>query len=328
MSIDLTQCTLADYIVLKAMMGDSTMQPDTVSQPVPIQTATPITNYKPILENWNDDLRANDLSQATRNSYEIHVKAFFAWHRNDNLHSVKVGDVIDYRDRLKKMNKRPATINLKRVSLNRFFQFCVDSKILESNPVDTLKKSKEEPLPPNTPSESDVNKMRNYIKLNCEKRNDFNQLLIFDLMKTLGMRVSETLALTFKDIDVDERVIVIRDSKDKTRTVPIPDELMKSYKQFASNLNRSSNKNQRLFMFRGKAYAESSVRAFYHRIRKLAGIKTRFSPHSLRHYFCKTQIESGTPITHVKKICGHSSIEVTAKYAEPDLDDLRVSISK
>ena len=100
--------------------------------------------------------------------------------------------------------------------------------------METVKKEVEEPLPPSTPSELDVNKMRTHIRLNCLKRNDLNQLFIFDFMKTLGMRVSEVIKLTFKDIDVDGRVLVIRNSKGKTRTVPIPDNLLESYKQFAS----------------------------------------------------------------------------------------------
>ena len=328
MSIDMTQHTLAEYVELKAMMSDLTLPTDTPTQPV-TQTSKPIADYQPELESWKEDLRANDLSPATRNSYEIHVNAFFAHHGNENLHSVKVGDVIDYKDYLlKKRNLRPATVNLKRIALKRFFQFCVDSKVLESNPMATVKKVYEEPLPPSTPSESDVNKMRNHIRLNCEKRNDYNHLLLFDFMKTLGLRISEAIALTFKDIDIDERVLTIRYSKgNKTRYVPIPDDLMESYKQFASNLHRSSNKHQFIFMYRGKEYAEASVRSFYHRIKKVAGVN-KFSPHSLRHYFCKTQIESGTPLTHVAKICGHSSIEITAKYAEPNLDDLRVSLNR
>ena len=92
------------------------------TQPV-TSTSKPIADYKEMLESWKIDLIGNDLSDATRNSYTIHVEAFFVYHGNVNLHSVKVGDVIYYRNHLQKAGLRPATINLKRVSLNRFFQF-------------------------------------------------------------------------------------------------------------------------------------------------------------------------------------------------------------
>ena len=323
MSIDLSQCSVAEFLELKAKMEDFSPVADTPTQ-------TPTTeNYIPVLKSWEDELMNKDMSESTITSYQIHVKKFFEWHVDKDLHSVTPRRVIDYRNYLLKMNLRPATINLKRISLSRFFEFCVENGILKSNPVSNVKKSKEVKLPPSTPSESDVNKMRNYILENCRRRNDYNHLMIFDMMRLTGIRVSEAVNLIFSDIDVDERTILIRNSKGNvTRHVPIGDELLESYKQFASNLHRSKNKEQLCFMYRGSGYAESSVRAFYHRIRKLAGIKTQFSPHSLRHWFCKSEIDAGAPLTHIASICGHSSIDVTAKYAEPNHHDLLATMNR
>ena len=270
------------------------------------------------------------MSKGTRDLYEQHVNAFFDWHSSDNLHSIKDINIIDYRDYLhKKMNLRPATVNLKRVALNRFFQFCVDSEILKLNPVRKVKKIQEKPLPPTTPTESEVNRMRNFIEHNCNSRKDYNQLMIFDFMKTLGMRVSEVTNLRFNDINVDKETLIVRHGKgNKVREIPITQELMASYKRFASNLNRSNVKHQFIFMYRGKPYEQSAIRSFYNRIRKLAGIKTSLSPHSLRHFFCKSHVDKGMALTKIATICGHSTVDVTAKYAEPNTDDLREALEQ
>ena len=327
MSIDLTKVTLAEFFELKAMMGDITTPPETQEA---IQAPTPKANYIPVLESWQEDLRSNDLSKGTRDLYEQHVNAFFDWHSNDDLNSVKDINIIDYRDYLhNKMGLRPATINLKRVALNRFFQFCVDSEILKLNPVRKVKKVQEQKLPPTTPTESEVNRMRSFIELNCNSRKDYNQLMIFDFMKTLGMRVSEVTNLRFNDINVDKQTLTVKHGKgNKVREIPMTQELMKSYKRFASNLNRSNIKHQFIFMYRGKPYEQSAIRSFYNRIRKLAGIKTSLSPHSLRHFFCKSHVDKGMALTKIATICGHSTVDVTAKYAEPNTDDLREALEQ
>ena len=44
------------------------------------------------------------------------------------------------------------------------------------------------------------------------------------------------------------------------------------------------------------------------------------TPHTLRHTFCKTLIDSGAQLQEVAALAGHESLETTRRYCEPSLE--------
>ena len=87
---------------------------------------------------------------------------------------------------------------------------------------------------------------------------------MFDFMLNMGLRISEVVALQFRDINLDTRTLTVRMSKrNRTRKLGIPQSLLESYKRFKSRYQaRSKNPNNFVFTHKGEAYTPSAVFGF------------------------------------------------------------------
>jgi integrase/recombinase XerC len=52
------------------------------------------------------------------------------------------------------------------------------------------------------------------------------------------------------------------------------------------------------------------------------------TPHTLRHTFAKSILDSGANPFEVAKLLGHSSLDSTARYTQPSEDDLMNAVER
>lgn len=165
---------------------------------------------------------------------------------------------------------------------------------------------------------------------------------IFYIAIYTGMRIGEILALSPKDIDLDNNIIHInktltKDSNDKviigtttktysgTRDIPIT-ELIKSI-----CLKSSDCQNETLFSSNSKIILPTTINSHFKRICKNANIRVintkkkknkngekevnlksaNVNTHMLRHTYATRCIESGMSAVVLSKLLGHADIETT-----------------
>lgn len=156
--------------------------------------------------------------------------------------------------------------------------------------------------------------------------------LIFMLLLTSGMRVSEMLALHWGDIDFDNRAIHISKSKSKTskinkpktaagvRSIPI----IHTPTLAALKAARPENTEQaaHAFVFATRTGNPLDYQRIYQtwlRIQKLSGVKKTI--HTFRHTFATVGLAKGIPITEMSRILGHADVATTLNmysHAIPD----------
>lgn len=112
-----------------------------------------------------------------------------------------------------------------------------------------------------------------------------------------GMRISEVLALKVSDIDRQQGIIKVTNSKNNvSRLIPLSDSLIKAVNNYLDNIiNQSENSSLFISPYTQKAYSYDAIKYMFQKNCKTAGIYTKNNKlpniHSLRHTFCTYSLE-------------------------------------
>ena len=139
---------------------------------------------------------------------------------------------------------------------------------------------------------------------------DRNKLII-KLFYYGGLRVSELINLTWRDLNGEYLNVFGKGSK--TRTVRLPRFLVEQLKQFKP---KGAKRGDYIFISRRSKtkLRRESVTQLIKAIANEVGIDKPVSSHTLRHCHATNSLEKGAPISLVKETLGHSSVAVTSRY--------------
>ncbi|MEM3317040.1 MAG: tyrosine-type recombinase/integrase [Metallosphaera sp.] len=139
---------------------------------------------------------------------------------------------------------------------------------------------------------------------------------LISLLLDTGLRSSELLSITVGDLDLQERTIRVRETKNgEERIVFFTARTASLLNQFIRKTKRGEN--ERVF--------EITYQALYKLVKRL-GKKTGISwlrPHILRHTFATNAIKKGAPLPVVQRLLGHKDIKTTQIYTHLMTDDLK-----
>lgn len=154
-------------------------------------------------------------------------------------------------------------------------------------------------------------------------------LLVLLLLDT-GCRITEALTLHVRDIDFDNLLVTLDGKGRKQRVVPFSFELRKALHRFITDFHHKPD--SLLFATR----RGTRVR----RMTALRGVKILchqlgFDPpartlHAFRHTFSVNYLRRGGSVFHLQKVLGHSTLEMTRRYANlvtADLQDVHERVS-
>jgi len=142
---------------------------------------------------------------------------------------------------------------------------------------------------------------------------------MLELMYSSGLRVSELVGLQLNQINTNLGLVRLIGKGNKERVIPVGEEalhwLVEYVKKARPGLLAANSINDALFLSsRGSAITRQ---AFWQNIKKhllKAGVKTVFSPHSLRHAFATHLLNHGADLRTVQMLLGHSSLSTTQIY--------------
>lgn len=144
------------------------------------------------------------------------------------------------------------------------------------------------------------------------------------LMLYCGLRISEVPALDWRDVDVDESMLIVRDAKGgKDRSIAIHDRVLKNLRETPEDRQRGA--------VCGKANGTPiSYKSMPHIFgpRYLGGLGLDISAHMLRHTFAVQLLRAGADLRTIQTLLGHASLETTQRYLALDFDDKKKAINK
>ncbi len=148
-------------------------------------------------------------------------------------------------------------------------------------------------------------------------------LLILMLFDT-GCRISESLSVRVADIDLDNLLVRLDGKGRKERIVPISVELRKAvFRYIAEGLKP----NDLVFGTRtGRMWSRRNANRDVKRLCKRLGFDAPArSLHSFRHTFAVSYLRRGGSVFHLQKVLGHSTLEMTRRYANLVTADLQAA---
>ncbi|MGA9340296.1 MAG: tyrosine-type recombinase/integrase, partial [Pseudolabrys sp.] len=138
-----------------------------------------------------------------------------------------------------------------------------------------------------------------------------------------GLRASEVVRLRAGDIDSEQMIIRIVQSKGrKDRHVMLPAEVLDLLRQWWKARPTEEDAGvapEQRWLFPGRSdHQPLTTRQFsrlFKEAAKAAGLRKTVSLHSLRHSFATHLLERGTDIRVIQALLGHDKLETTARYS-------------
>ena len=135
--------------------------------------------------------------------------------------------------------------------------------------------------------------------------------LVLDLCYGCGLRKKEALNLLMNDIDLDKKILLVRQAKGyKDRYVPISENISERIKLFMYQHRKFFNcEHQRLFPFKSESLHEYNLK-----LRRVSGLNKDFGLHTLRHSIATHLLQNGMSVEQIAKFLGHATLDSTQIY--------------
>ncbi len=218
-----------------------------------------------------------------------------------NIQDITTWQIEKYKTERKKQFK-PDTVNRELALLKHMFSKAVEWGKLKDNPANKKVKF----------FKGAVNRVRflmpdefQTLLSNCE---DFLKPIVTVAAHT-GMRRGEILSLKWDQVNFEQGIITIFDTKNSERKDIPMDETVKA------TLKGMERRGDLVFSIKdGKPIYPMKVHFAFHDARKTSNIAD-FRFHDLRHTFAINLVMAGVKIEKVQKLMGHKMISMTQRYA-------------
>ena len=217
------------------------------------------------------------------------------------------------------LDSRSVARNL--ASLRNFFRFALAEGVLSADPTLNLESPKTRRTLPVYLRMEDVDRLLNQPDPSTPQ--GLRDRAILEVLYSTGLRVSELINLKVSDMEMRMGCLRCIGKGDKERLVPVGRKALAAVQAY---LEKSRPVLLRAPRDAGKAVPWLFVNRFGNRLSRIAvwrmlaaygrraGIRTRLSPHKLRHSFATHLLERGADLRSVQLMLGHADISTTQIY--------------
>lgn len=240
---------------------------------------------------------------------------------NKEFLSLKEDDIMKYLNFLNTKKDKRTTISRKISSLKSFYKYLNRKKIINNNPMEFILYPKKERKLPNY---IEYNELESLLKSSLETKNSLRDNLIIELLYATGIRVSELVNIKTNDIDFNSNSIKVFGKGSKERIVYFGEYASNAIKNYInSDIYKSSNCIWLLPSNKKTHLTTRTIELILDKIMKDISIKSKVSPHTLRHTFATHMLNSGCDIKVVQELLGHENLTTTEVYTHITNEELR-----
>lgn len=258
-------------------------------------------------------------SSNTITTYITNICQFFDYNNKD-VFKVTDKDVRIFLEYLDKQGISSKSIANKISSLKTFYKYLK----AENSPLNKIELPKIQKSLPKSLNEEDINKL---LDIELNDKFDYRNKAMIELLYATGLRISELINLKITNINFDQDYVKTMGKGSKERIIPIGD-YAKYYLKIYIDLYRNdflkNKESEYIFISNhGKKMTRQTFFLLLKKIAKEKGIKTDFSPHTLRHSFATHLLKYGADLRSIQELLGHSSISTTQIYTHVENEKLK-----
>lgn len=271
-----------------------------------------ISNYRRDITRYLNDLAAQDITRWEQiTSQVIH----------DHLARMASGEL--------GTAHAPSSVARASASIRGFHRFALREGIAASDPTADIRTPKQGA---HLPKALTIDEVTRLLEAACvgEDARSFRDSALLEMLYATGARVSEIVALSADDLDLDEELPVVRlfGKGRKERLVPVgrhAREAVEAYLVRARPLLASRGRGESALFLnqRGKPLSRQSAWEIIQRAAARANLEQQISPHTLRHSFATHLLEGGASVRDVQELLGHASVQTTQIYTKITITTLR-----
>lgn len=263
------------------------------------------------------------LSKNTVLAYENDILGFFDYFKNiEDPNEIKRIHFSEYTVYLAQNGLLSSSVTRKIASIKGFFRFLAANKEIKSNPSLSVSSPKIPKKLPKVISYEEIEKL-------LKNRLTIKEKAVFELLYATGLRVSELVNLTIKNVDFKTGLIRTTGKGSKDRIVPMGKKAKEALSRYMKERNlllkaKMGSGAESDYIFLNDKSEKISRQWVYNFIKKQGEtINKTISPHTIRHSFATHLLENGADLRAVQELLGHRSVVTTQLYTHISKKRLR-----
>ncbi|AJC48705.1 tyrosine-type recombinase/integrase [Allofrancisella guangzhouensis] len=228
-------------------------------------------------------------------------------------------DILGWIKKLHSQGASPKTLQRKLSSTRSFFNFLVNSEIVNTNPASNIKAPKSSKRLPKALS---INELSYLLDITPCSGIETRDIASFDLLYSCGIRLSELSAIQLKDISISQCSVRVTGKGNKQRIVYFGEKTIKSLKRWLNVREKCKPQTEHLFISRdGRQLTNRSIQKRLELFAQKYATR-HIHPHMLRHSFASHVLDSSKDLLAVKDLLGHVDISSTQIYTHLNFQQL------
>jgi integrase/recombinase XerD len=226
---------------------------------------------------------------------------------------------------LKDLGLSPASIRRNVSALRTYFRFLIGDGHMVRDPTERLETPKGWRKLPEVLTVAEASKLLDQPSLDDPL--GYRDRAMLELGYGCGLRVSEWIETSLKDVMLDEGVVRVFGKGSKERLVPLGRNAIRWLAAYLNvqrpHLERGEGQGRLFLNAQGRPLTRMGAWKILRKYVERAGIERRVTPHTLRHTFATHLLEGGADLRAVQEMLGHSDISTTQLYTHVDREYLR-----
>ena len=207
--------------------------------------------------------------------------------------------------------------------LSSFWDFLITEELVHSNPVKKVGVLKLEKVIKKPYSAEELEALR----VNCTELRD---RALVEFLYSTGVRVSESVSLNVKDIEMGKQELIVYGKGSKERKNYLTDGAKFYLKRYLRTREQEGLEDKPLFVTLDRPHDRLTVAGVQNMLRELgkrAGVENTH-PHRFRRTIATDLLNRGMPIEQVKTFLGHEKLDTTMIYCSVRQESVQASHKK